>query len=214
MVSLIIGFVFARSHYDALWYDFVAKGVVVFLPDTFGWLWGVLIHIGIILVLYTIAIKAEKGLSGTQSQKYLLGGVFLGVFTILHYIVLQSGWSITGAFFWLDDILGLAEASQPASVLISYSIPPNVRNLGLFAGALISALFAGEFKLKKIRSRKQVIMAVSGGLLMGYGAGIAGGCNITSFFTAAAALSLSGWVFMLFLFAGAFAGVKLLMKLM
>lgn len=214
IVSLIIGFVFARSHYDAVWSGFVAKGIVVFLPHTFGWLLGVLIHIGIILVLYTIAIKIEKGISGTQSQKYLLGGVFLGALTILHYIALQSGWSITGAFFWLDDILGLSEASQPISVLIDHSIAPNIRNLGLLAGAFISVLFAGEFRLKKIRSRKQVITTVSGGLLMGYGAGIAGGCNITSFFTAAAALSLSGWVFMLFLFAGAFAGVKVLMKLM
>ena len=214
IISLVIGFMISRIGYADIWGKMVAKGIVVFLPDTFGWLGGIGIHLAIILILYYAALKIERGQSGTQSQKYLLGGIFLGVFSILHYIILQSGWSITGAFFWFSDIIGISEPSQAVADLINYSIAPNIRNIGLFAGAFISVFFAAEFRLKKIKSLKQVLMASFGGLLMGYGAGIAGGCNITSFFTACASLSLSGWVFMLFLFAGAFVGVKVLMKLM
>ena len=47
---------------------------------------------------------------------------------------------------------------------------------------------------------------------MGYGARLAGGCNIGALFSGIASLSLSGWVFAIFLFIGAFFGSKLLAK--
>ena len=61
---------------------------------------------------------------------------------------------------------------------------------------------------------KQVIISIIGGLLMGYGACLASGCNVSAFFTAAASLSLSAWAFMVFLFIGSFVGIKLLYKLL
>lgn len=131
---------------------------------------------------------------------YLTGAVLLGILNIVHYITLQSGWSITGAFYLFTD--GVNEAT----------IGPTIRNIGLFFGALISAFACAEFKIIKIKSFKRVLAAVLGGLLMGYGAGIAGGCNVSAFFTAAASLSVSGWVFLIFLFAGAFIGIKLLSR--
>ena len=136
----------------------------------------------------------------TNPFTYLTGAVLLGLLNILHYLALESGWSITGAFFWLTGNTD------------SFAAGPNIRNLGLLVGALISVLACAKFKAKKIKSTKQVLSAIVGGLLMGYGAGIAGGCNISAFFTAAASLSLSAWVFMIFLFLGAFVGIKLLEK--
>ncbi|MNV99492.1 putative inner membrane protein [compost metagenome] len=59
---------------------------------------------------------------------------------------------------------------------------------------------------------KQVLAAILGGLLMGYGARLANGCNIGALFTSISSLSLSGWIFWLFLLAGAFIGSKLLAK--
>ncbi len=88
----------------------------------------------------------------------------------------------------------------------------SIRNLGIIVGALVATLFASQFKFKKIKSLKQVLAAILGGLLMGYGARLAGGCNIGALFTAIASLSLSGFVFALFLLAGAFIGSKLLAK--
>ena len=59
---------------------------------------------------------------------------------------------------------------------------------------------------------KQVAAAVLGGLMMGYGARLAFGCNIGAFYSGISSLSLSGWVFGVFLFAGAIVGSKLLVK--
>ena len=79
-------------------------------------------------------------------------------------------------------------------------------------GALLASLLASGFKLKKIKSIKQVIAAALGGLLMGYGARIAAGCNIGALFSGIASLSVAGWVFAVFIFLGAILGSKLLTK--
>ena len=72
--------------------------------------------------------------------------------------------------------------------------PDSWRNIGIIFGALLVVLLASQFKIKKIKSWKQVIAAVLGGLLMGYGARIGYGCNIGALFSGIASLSLSGWV--------------------
>lgn len=201
LISIIAGYLIANSHYRKVWAPFVANSPIVFLPEKLGWAVGSAVHLAIILVLYMIACKHESSISPSNSTIYLTGAVLFGILNILHYIVLDSGLSITGGFFWFID---------QSAVTVSH----NIRNFGLFVGALFSVLFCSNFRLKKIRSFKQVITAIAGGLFMGYGAGIAGGCNINAFFNAAASLSLSGWVFMIFLFAGTYVGMKLLYKLM
>lgn len=88
----------------------------------------------------------------------------------------------------------------------------SLMNLGVIVGALLASLAASQFKIKKIKSVSQVIAAISGGLLMGYGARIAFGCNIGALFSGLASSSLHGWIYMVFMFAGAWIGSKLLVK--
>ncbi|MGB7605042.1 MAG: YeeE/YedE thiosulfate transporter family protein, partial [Lutisporaceae bacterium] len=90
--------------------------------------------------------------------------------------------------------------------------PGSIRNVGIIAGALLATLMASQFKFKKIKSYKQVIAAMVGGLLMGYGARIGFGCNIGALYSGIASLSVSGWVFGIFIFLGAIVGSKLLVK--
>jgi uncharacterized membrane protein YedE/YeeE len=79
-------------------------------------------------------------------------------------------------------------------------------------GAFLASLLATEFRIRKIKFRKQVIGAILGGLLMGYGARMANGCNIGAFYGGIASLSLSGWVFGIFLFVGSVVGSIILIK--
>ena len=81
-----------------------------------------------------------------------------------------------------------------------------------FEQRLLATLLASQFKFKKIKAVRQVVAAVLGGLLMGYGARLAFGCNIGAFFSGIASLSLSGWLFGASLLIGAFIGSKLLIK--
>ena len=90
--------------------------------------------------------------------------------------------------------------------------PASIRNMGIIFGALLATLLASQFRIKKIKSIKQIVSAILGGLLMGYGARIASGCNIGAFYSGVASLSLSGWVYGIFLFLGAIVGSKVLVK--
>ena len=82
-------------------------------------------------------------------------------------------------------------------------------DIGLLVGALISCLLAAQWKIRKIKHWKQVAAAVIGGLCMGFGAKIAGGCNIGGLFSSLPQFNLSGWVFLLFVFIGATVGGRL-----
>ena len=90
--------------------------------------------------------------------------------------------------------------------------PGTMRNLGIIFGALFATLIASGFKFKKIKTGKQIVAAILGGLLMGYGARIGYGCNIGALYSGITAFSLSGWVFGIFIFLGAIVGSKLLVK--
>ncbi|MHA1672190.1 MAG: YeeE/YedE family protein [Promethearchaeota archaeon] len=65
---------------------------------------------------------------------------------------------------------------------------------GIVIGAFIAAKIAGEWKLSTPRKPIRIIQSLSGGLLMGFGAVLAGGCNITQIISGIPQLSLGSIV--------------------
>ena len=178
---------------------------------------GVGLNIAILLFFYIMALKRDRLSASNENTSYLKGAVCLGILCVLHIVVLKTPWSVSGAFYWIENCTksifnGRLKTLLDCKDSITIAVGTNIRNLGLLIGAMISILFSSQFNLRRIQSRQQVIKSILGGFLMGYGVCIAGGCNITSFFVAASSMSLSGWVFMISLFAGAFVGIKLLFK--
>lgn len=160
-----------------------------------------------------------------KALPYVTGAVLLSLFQIVTFATTGSPWGVSGILAnwgaWLYEAVGGsvdkwyyfsspgAQATLDGGFL---SHGGSWRNLGIIMGALFATLMASGFKFKKIKSWKQVIAASLGGLLMGYGARIAFGCNIGALFSGIASLSLSGWVFAIFMFGGAIVGSKLLVK--
>lgn len=84
--------------------------------------------------------------------------------------------------------------------------------IAMILGALLSVLLTSEYKFKKVKSKKQFVVALLGGILMGYGSRLSFGCNIGAYFSAIPSFSLHGWVFGAFMFVGAWIGSKILFK--
>ena len=84
---------------------------------------------------------------------------------------------------------------------------------GLVLGALLAALAAREFKIRVPRQRRRYIQSLGGGMLMGYGAGIAVGCTLGAFFSAIPSLGLNGWAFGLALLVGAGVGTQIIRRI-
>jgi uncharacterized protein len=156
---------------------------------------------------------------------YITGAVLLSIFQIFTLASTGNPWGVSGVLAnwgaWVVELFGgsvdkwyyfSSEGAQATLANGFFKDPGTMRNLGIIIGALFATLLASQFKFKKIKSKKQIIAAVLGGLLMGYGARIGFGCNIGALFSGIASMSLSGWVYGIFLFAGAYVGSKLLVK--
>ncbi len=81
----------------------------------------------------------------------------------------------------------------------------SVMNIGIMIGALLAAGLARQFAPSLKLPMRSLVAAVLGGLLLGYGARIAFGCNIGAYFGGIASTSLHGWLW----FAAAFLGSTL-----
>lgn len=156
---------------------------------------------------------------------YVTAAVLLSLFQIVSLAATKNPWGVSGAFAvwgaWIYEAVGGSVdkwhyfASEGMQNTLNNGIlnhPDSWRNFGIITGALAATLLASGFKFKKIKSFRQVIAAVLGGTLMGYGARIAFGCNIGALYGGIASLSLSGWVFAIGMFGGAVVGSKLLVK--
>lgn len=157
---------------------------------------------------------------------YWVAAIILSLLNGLLLWTTGSPWRVTSGFLtwgmWGLERLGYSDFSGSyfaihGSLSGGESLLLNavtVLNLAVILGALLSALISSEFKWRRIKNMKQIFFGVFGGLLMGYGAIIAFGCNIGAFFTAIASFSLHGWVFALFMGIGGMIGSKILMRYM
>lgn len=131
-------------------------------------------------------------------------------------------WGITSAFaLWGAKLLmasGVDVATWPywqtaaraadlrASVLSDVT---SVMDVGIMLGALGAAALAGRFAPVWRVPARSMAAAILGGVLLGYGARIAFGCNIGAFFSGVSSTSLHGWVWFAAAFAGNVVGTKL-----
>jgi len=85
----------------------------------------------------------------------------------------------------------------------------SLMNFGLLLGALVAAGLAGKYALPRKLSPRIFLALATGGLLLGYGARLAFGCNIGALLGGIASGSLHGWVWLLAAFGGNALGVRL-----
>lgn len=146
-------------------------------------------------------------------------GLALGNFATLY--LAGRPWGITSAFaLWgskLAALGGIDVASWPywqgaraASLQqnVFYDIT-SVMDFGIIAGALLAAAMAGKFHPQWRIEARSLIAAIVGGLLLGYGARLAYGCNIGAYFSGIASGSLHGWVWLVAAFIGNVFGTSL-----
>lgn len=76
-------------------------------------------------------------------------------------------------------------------------------------GALLASGLAGKFHPGWKVPGRSLIAAVIGGLLLGYGARLAYGCNIGAYFSGIVSASLHGWVWLVAAFLGSVLGTSL-----
>ncbi len=149
------------------------------------------------------------------------GALGLALFAFLTLLLAGHPWSITFAFGLWGAKLYQAFGGDPTHFsywssgyplrALNHSVlaeVTSVMNFGIMFGAGLAAALAGKFAPAQYIPAKRVVAAVLGGLLMGYGARLAFGCNIGALLGGISSGSLHGWLWAVTGFLGAMAGVR------
>lgn len=143
-----------------------------------------------------------------------------GVLSAYYFGITGTFWAVTGEFTRWGGHLLQALGFQPENwgyfKIIGLSGTPldridGLMIIGMFAGCLSAALWANNVKLRMPQHRIRVIQAVLGGVIAGFGARLAMGCNLAAFFTGIPQFSLHAWFFALATAAGSWFGARFTM---
>ena len=119
-------------------------------------------------------------------------------------IIAEFGWDEPAFWAFWEDPTRTEAFLRP--VLAERS---SVMNFGLMLGAFFAAAIAARFSPTWRLPWRHVGASVIGGLLLGYGAVMASGCNISAYVAGIASGSLHGWLWILPGIAGNWVGLRL-----
>jgi len=147
-------------------------------------------------------------------------GVLLGLVLLATYAVTGRGLGATAAFgavdAWVLSLLapGHAAGNEALAKYFNEGAPLSSWTLFLVAGAFVGALVSGALGHRirwstehgpQVSANRRLALAFAGGFIAAYGAKIAKGCTSGQALTGGAILNVGSLVFMLAVFASAYA---------
>ncbi len=235
LAAFVVGSVAGTWHWS-LWRD--APGFApVSLADNFGVGGGILFSLLLFGAVWLLAARHEKARRGAVARTWrpmsprcwlagpwplLAGAGALALVNIATLLLAGRPWGVTSAFaLWgakLAAPLGLdvtqwaywqRPALQAALEASVFSDITSVMNFGIILGALVAAALARKFAPSLRIPARSMLAAMIGGLLLGYGARIAFGCNIGAYFSGISSTSMHGWLWFAAAFAGSMLGTRM-----
>ncbi|MGL4684999.1 MAG: selenium metabolism membrane protein YedE/FdhT [Hafnia alvei] len=140
-----------------------------------------------------------------------------GVLSTYYFGITGTFWAVTGEFTrWGGHVLQLFGAHPEQwgyFKVIGLEGSPldridGMMVIGMFGGCFAAALWANNVKLRMPQHRIRILQAVLGGMIAGFGARLAMGCNLAAFFTGIPQFSLHAWFFALATAVGSYFGAR------
>ncbi|MFV2031766.1 MAG: YeeE/YedE family protein [Gammaproteobacteria bacterium] len=235
LVAFITGSFWASLHMG--WWQSLPSMGTLSLGKLLGWPAAVALQLGVLIAIALLLRRWGKSTPPTFRALYpdwrsllrgpwplLFTALILALLGALTLIVAGHPWSITWAFtLWgakVAALLGWDPATsgfwngafqQTALNRSIFKDVTSVMNIGIVIGALCAAALAQRFASGSTYRipLASLLAAILGGILMGYGARIAFGCNIGAFLSGVGSTSLHGWLWILAALPGNWLGTRL-----
>ncbi len=232
LFSFIAGSVLGSWHWGA-WQQAPAFAPVA-LTQQFGVMGGIAISLALFATIYMLThVHQRRRQPATKEEvtnfslfrgpwPLIAGALALAAVNCTTLILAGRPWGVTSAFtLWGGKLLALlgfdlssweywARPSSAAALEQSlFADVTSVMNLGIILGALLAAGLAGKFSPSLRIPARSVLAAIVGGIMLGYGARIAYGCNIGAYFGGISSTSLHGWLWFGAAFAGSTLGTRI-----
>lgn len=233
----IVGSVLGTVNFD--WWVSLPSLPPTSLVQSFGAIGGIAVSLIIFATIAALTVVVEKRWHGSLEKEapsprrgfsrflrgpwpLVLGAVALALLNFVTLSIAGRPWGITSAFaLWGAkgaQIIGIdpsawaywqTPANAKALADSVFADITSVMDFGIIAGAMLASSLAGRFAPSWDIPLRSVLAAVIGGLLLGYGARIAYGCNIGAYFSGISSGSLHGYLWAVAAFAGNVIGVRL-----
>ena len=234
LAAFIAGSVIGTAHLP--WWTTTPALPPTSLVGAYGAMSGLAISLALFAAIAVATVVVERRRHGTLEASVaggagrwlkgpwplVAGALGLAVVNIATLAVAGRPWGVTVAFaLWGAKLLGAvgvpidswpywsAPAQRAALEASVFADITTVMDIGIVLGALTATMLAGRFAPVWRIPVRSLAAAVIGGLLLGYGARIAYGCNIGAYFSGIASGSLHGWLWLFAAFAGNTIGVRL-----
>ncbi|WP_050616320.1 selenium metabolism membrane protein YedE/FdhT [Bacillus testis] len=158
----------------------------------------------------------EKGFSSYWNPYWAIG--IAGVLSAVYFGLTKTVWAVTGEFTrfgghilqWFGvDISDWGYYNLIKMQGTTFSRSDGWIVWGMFIGALITILLSNNFKIRIPKQKRRLIQALIGGIIAGFGARLALGCNLAAFFTGVPQFSFHSWIFMIATAIGTYFGFKI-----
>jgi hypothetical protein len=210
---------FASSLHLPWWRDALGGGQPQVLGDMIGWAPAIGLQTAVALALGLTLHRALGDARPWRDQA--IGAALLALLGGAVALVAGQPWSVTWAFGlwaakgavavgWDPETSAFWREPAPAAALDApfWSDPVGLLDLGVLAGSFLAAVVSRRFRLDLDFGWRQALAAVVGGLLMGYGARLSGGCNIGALVAGIASTSLHGWAWLFAVLPGCWVGMR------
>lgn len=140
-----------------------------------------------------------------------------GLVSALYFGITGTVWAVTGEFTRLGEHMlewfGVDVSDWAYFNLVGMQGTPITRTdgwivIGMLVGGLITILLSNSFKIRVPKQKRRLVQGFAGGIIAGFGARLALGCNLAAFFTGVPQFSFHSWIFMVATAIGTFFGVK------
>lgn len=236
LAAFIVGSALGAKHLS--WWSALPHIEPVSLIDKLGWVPALSLSLLVMAAIAGITVVLERRRHGsliagswTQhngwrrflqgSWPLLWGAAVLAFGNFATLWLAGRPWGVTSAFaLWgskMAAAAGVDVASWPywqgaRGQVLQQSVftdITSVMDFGIMVGALLAAGLAGKFAPSWKVPPRSLVAAILGGLMLGYGARLAYGCNIGAYFSGVASASLHGWLWLVAAFWGGILGTRL-----